>query len=134
MVIFSSLPRLFEGNCCAKTADKLLIPVVSGYHCQNSSCDVCSGETEILYSVFSTADLTDIHVKVSEVSNDLDALTKYLEKLYFWFLLGPIITLEWLRRKRKLCWVTTESGNKEVVEESRGDCIQFGTSADNEGE
>ena len=134
MVIFSSLPRLFEGNCSAKTADKLLIPVVSGYYCQNSSRDVCSGETEILYSVFSTADLTDVHVKVSEVSNDLDTLTKYLEKLYFWFLLGPVITLEWLRRKRKLCWATTESGNKEVVEESRGDCIQLGTSADNEGE
>ena len=134
MVILSSRPWMFEGNCSAKTADKLLIPVVYGTHCQNSSCDVCSGGPEILYSVFSTSDLTDIHVKVSEVSNDLDALTKYLEKLYFWFLLGPIITLEWLRRKRKLCWATTESGNKEVVEESRGDCIQFGTSADNEGE
>ncbi|KAJ7386999.1 hypothetical protein OS493_003962 [Desmophyllum pertusum] len=27
----------------------------------------------------------------------------YLESLYFWFLLGPIITLEWLRRTKKLC-------------------------------
>ena len=134
MVIFSSSPWLFEGNCSAKTADKLLIPVVHGSHCQNSSCDVRSYETEILYSVFSAADLKEVHVRVSEVSNDLDAMVKYLEKLYFWFLLGPIITLEWLRRKRKLCWATTESGNEEVVEESRGDCIQFGTSADNEGE
>ena len=134
MVIFSSNPWLFEGNCSAKTADKLLIPVVYGSHCQNSSCDVSSHETEILYSVFSAADLKEVHVRFSELSNDLDAMAKYLEKLYFWFLLGPIITLEWLRRKRKLCWATTESGNEEVVEESRGDCIQFGTSADNKGE
>ena len=134
MVIFSSLPWLFGRNCSAKTADKLLIPVVYGSHCQNSSCDVLSYETEILYSVFSAADLKEVHVRFSDVSNDLDAMAKYLEKLYFWFLLGPIITLEWLRRKRKLCWATTESGNEEVVEESRGDCIQFGTSADNKGE
>nr|XP_058942687.1 uncharacterized protein LOC131770965 [Pocillopora verrucosa] len=66
-------------------------------------------------------------------------MATYLEKLYFWFLLGPIITLEWLRRKKKLCWATTapvneESGNEEVVEDSRGHYIQLGIRGDNEGE
>ena len=65
-------------------------------------------------------------------------MAKYLEKLYFWFLLGPI-TLEWLRRKRKLCWATTalvdeESGNEEIVEESRRHYLQLGTNAYIEGE
>ena len=130
-MIFSSNPWLLERNCSVKTADKLLIPIVYGDHCQNSTR---FNEKIEMYSIFSAADQTDVHVRVSEVSHDLKTMAKYLEKLYFWFLLGPIITLEWLRRKRKLCWATTESGNEEVVEESRGDCIQFGTSADNKGE
>ena len=87
-----------------------------------------------IYSIFSAADQTDFHVRVSEVSHDLKTMAKYLEKLYFWFLLGPIITLEWLRRKRKLCWATTalvdeESGNEEIVEESRRHYLQLGTNA-----
>ena len=78
-------------------------------------------------------------MRVSEVSHDLKTMAKYLEKLYFWFLLGPIITLEWLRRKRKLCWATTalvdeESGNEEIVEESRRHYLQLGTNAYIEGE
>ena len=90
-------------------------------------------------SVFSAADLKDVHVRVSAASKDLETMEKYLEKLYFWFLLGPIITLEWLRRKRKLCCATTasvdeESGNEGVAEESREHYIQPETSADNEGE
>ena len=137
MVVLSFFPRMFEANCSVKTADKLLIPVVRGDLCQNPSDGTYS--REIIYSIFSAADLTNVHVRDSKASDDLETMATYLEKLYFWFLLGPIITLEWLRRKKMLCWGTTapvdeESGNEEVVEESRGDCIQLGTSADNEGE
>ena len=137
MVVLSFFPRMFEANCSVKTADKLLIPVVRGDLCQNPSDGTYS--REIIYSIFSAADLTNVHVRDSKASDDLETMATYLEKLYFWFLLGPIITLEWLRRKKMLCWGTTapvdeESGNEEVVEESQGDCIQLGTSADNEGE
>ena len=133
MVIFSSSPPS-KGNCSVKTADKLLIPVVHCYHYQNLQKFV-----ETMYSTFLTADQVNVHVRVSEVSNDLKTMAKYLEKLYFWFFLGPIITLEWLRRKRKLCWATTalvdeESGNEEIVEESRGHYLQLETRADIEGE
>ena len=31
-------------------------------------------------------------------------MKSYFEKLYFWFLVGPIITLEWMRRTKKFCW------------------------------
>ena len=136
MVIFSSNPWLLERNCSVKTADKLLIPIVYGDHCQNSTR---FNEKIEMYSIFSAADQTDVHVRVSEVSHDLKTMAKYLEKLYFWFLLGRIITLEWLRRKRKLCWATTalvdeESGNEEIVEESRRHYLQLGTNAYIEGE
>ena len=39
-------------------------------------------------------------------SDELCQMAEYLKRLYYWFLLGPIITLEWLRRKKKLCCVT----------------------------
>ena len=31
-------------------------------------------------------------------------MQSYLENLYYWFLVGPIITLEWMRRTKKFCW------------------------------
>ena len=37
-------------------------------------------------------------------SKELDAMKSSFEKLYFWFLVGPIITLEWMRRTKKFCW------------------------------
>ncbi|XP_022787651.1 uncharacterized protein LOC111327687 [Stylophora pistillata] len=43
-------------------------------------------------------------------------MANYLRRLYYWFLLGPVITLEWLRRKKKFCCVTGIS--QQVVEES----------------
>ena len=39
-------------------------------------------------------------------SDELCQMAEYLKRLHYWFLLGPIITLEWLRRKKKLCCVT----------------------------
>nr|XP_058942120.1 uncharacterized protein LOC131770426 [Pocillopora verrucosa]XP_058942121.1 uncharacterized protein LOC131770427 [Pocillopora verrucosa] len=48
-------------------------------------------------------------------SDELGNMAEYLKILYYWFLLGPIITLEWLRRKKKLCCVTI---SQQVHEES----------------
>ena len=64
------------------------------------------------------------------MSYDLKKMAMYLRNLYFWFLLGPIITMVWLRRKKILCCVTTarqideESGDEEIVEEGREHYIQ----------
>ena len=38
------------------------------------------------------------------LSNELQAMKSYLVHLYYWFLVGPIITLEWMRRTKKFCW------------------------------
>ena len=127
MLIFSSSTyELLEKNCSVKTADKLLIPVVYGFNCKNATG---TGDGSIIDSQFSTADQTDVHIRVSHVS-DLTTMAIYLKHLYFWFLVGPVITLEWLRRKKILCCVTTtrqiddESGDEEMVEEGRGHSIQ----------
>ena len=128
MLIFSSSTyELLEKNCSVKTADKLLIPVVYGFNCKNASG---TGDGSIIDSQFSTADQTGVHIRVSHVSDNLTTMAIYLEHLYFWFLVGPVITLEWLRRKKILCCVTTtrqiddESGDEEMVEEGRGHSIQ----------
>ena len=126
MLIFSrSTYHMLEKNCSVKTADKLLIPVVYGFNCKNAS-----GGLSTIDSPFSTADQTGVHIRVSLVSDDLKAMAFYLKHLFFWFLVGPVITLEWLRRKKILCCVTTtrqiddESGDEEMVEEGRGHSIQ----------
>ena len=126
MLIFSpSTYKLLEKNCSVKTADKLLIPVVYGSHCENASVGWSMTDSQL-----STADQTGVHIRVSLVSDDLKAMAFYLKHLFFWFLVGPVITLEWLRRKKILCCVTTtrqideESGNEEMVEEGREHYIQ----------
>ena len=126
MLIFSpSTYELLEKNCSVKTADKLLIPVVYSPDCENAS-----GGGSTIDSQFSTADQTGVHIRVSLVSDDLKTMAIYLKRLYFWFLVGPVITLEWLRRKKILCCVTTMrqidevSGDEEIVEEGRGHYIQ----------
>ena len=125
MVIFHFSPWLTERNCSVKTAATLLIPVVYDDNCQNFSDTV-----DDLNTLFSTVDQTDIHVRVLFMSYDLKKMANYLSNLYFWFLLGPIITMVWLRRKKILCRVTTarqideESGDEEIVEVGRGHSIQ----------
>ena len=126
MLIFSpSTYELVEKNCSVKTADKLLLPVVYGFMCEKPRSQWSMTDSEL-----STADQTGVHIRVSFVSDDLKAMAIYLENLYFWFLVGPVITLEWLRRKKILCCSTTarqideESGNEEMVEEGRGHYIQ----------
>ena len=53
------------------------------------------------------ADRTNVEISVQVLrpsSKELNAMNSYLAKLYYWFLVGPIITLEWMRRTKKFCW------------------------------
>ena len=53
------------------------------------------------------ADRTNVEISVQVLrppSKELNAVKSYLANLYYWFLVGPIITLEWMRRTKKLCW------------------------------
>ena len=75
----------------------LLIPVLEGSFSQvfkNGNHSQCTGRTNVVISV-----------QVDRPpSKERDAMESYFEKLYYWFLVGPIITLEWMRRTKKFCW------------------------------
>ena len=76
----------------------------------------------------------EISVQVFRLSSiELNAMKSYLENLYYWFLVGPIITLEWMRRTKKFCW---QSGRRERSEnplDSEAE-NQVETDAEREGE
>ena len=80
----------------------LLIPVFKGSFYRvfkNAYGYYCKiGGTNVELSVQVDAD------DVRPPSKELDAVQSYLEHLYYWFLVGPIITLEWMRRTKKFCW------------------------------
>ena len=62
------------------------------------------------------ADRTNVEISVPVLrpsSKELNAMKSYLANLYYWFLVGPIITLEWMRRTKKFCW---HSGRHESSE------------------
>ena len=74
----------------------LLIPVLKGSFFEafkNGNISWCTGRT------------VEISVQVHRrPSKELDAMKSYLVNLYYWFLVGPNITLEWMKRTKKFCW------------------------------
>ena len=57
--------------------------------------------------LLANADRTNVEISVQVLrpsSKELKAMKSYLANLYYWFLVGPIITLEWMRRTKKFCW------------------------------
>ena len=58
------------------------------------------------------ADLTEIVLSLPGDTTDLSRMEKYFEYLYCWLLVGPSITLVWLIRKRKLCWMSERRANE----------------------
>ena len=66
--------------------------------------------------LLANADRTNVEISVQVLrpsSKELKAMKSYLANLYYWFLVGPIITLEWMRRTKKFCW---HSGGHERCE------------------
>ncbi|XP_073248696.1 uncharacterized protein [Porites lutea] len=67
------------------------------------------------YSTLSNADLT--YVDIFVYTDELTKMKSYLKRLYFWFLIGPLITLEWMRRTRKFCWMSDSQDDQREAEE-----------------
>ena len=85
--------------------NKVLIPVASA-----------SKEHQI--PGLSDADGTYVDITVKPFDTDeLMKMESYLKRLYLWFLIGPLITLEWMRRTRKFCWMS--DGPKDQTGEER---------------
>ena len=85
--------------------NKVLIPVASA--CKE-------------YQIPGLSDADGTYVDITVKPFDTDELMKmesYLKRLYFWFLIGPLITLEWMRRTRKFCWMSDSQDDQREAEE-----------------
>ena len=105
------------------TQEEILIPIVFVGNCINCTSSHNSSWFN-QYEFFKATDKTFVNIiETQQGSDELSKMTKYRKRLYYWFLLGPVITLEWLRRKKKLCCVTishqvdeeSAAGNEENV-------------------
>ena len=92
--------------------EEILIPIVFAGQCFNCT----SYKYNYNYDFLKATDKTFVNIiETQQGSDELSKMKEYRKRLYYWFLLGPIITLEWLRRKKKLCCVTI---SHQVDEES----------------
>ena len=91
----------------------LMIPVAKA-HINDDQRKVGVGQ------ILSGADRTYVDIVYPDSrrpTDELGKLNSYLKKLYFWFLIGPLITLEWMRRTRKFFWVTDSQDYQREAEE-----------------
>jgi len=94
--------------------DKLLIPVLYLGICPNhSNVNIDDDDDD---DDLSAADRTNVEIAINPREEVLKKMQQYLRRLYYWFLLGPLITLEWLRRRKKLCCM---SGGQQA----KGGCV-----------
>ena len=95
LIYFANSVKISTTPIEVPSKEILLIPVLEGSFSQafkNDNISWCTGRN------------VEISVQVDRPpSKELDAMESYFEKLYFWFLVGPIITLEWMRRTKKFC-------------------------------
>ena len=79
--------------------DNLLIPVLDALNL----CHFTSNNSYITNLDNVAADRTSIEITVSieQTTDDLNNMQEYLRRLYYWFLLGPVITVECLRWRKK---------------------------------
>ena len=85
---------------------------------------VASANKEHQIPGLSDADGTYVDITVKPFDTDeLMKMESYLKRLYFWFLIGPLITLEWMRRTRKFCWMSDgpndQTGEERATENER---------------
>ena len=79
--------------------DKLLIPVLAID--PSYDCHFTTNNSHVTNLDDVAVDRTSIEIEIEETADQLKKMQKYLRRLYYWFLLGPVITLEWLRRRKK---------------------------------
>ena len=79
--------------------------------------DMADQLTDSWHSTLSNADLTYVDIfAYATYTDELTKLKSYLKRLYFWFLFGPLITLEWMRRTRKFCWMSDSQDDQREAE------------------
>ena len=109
MIFFDLIfPNLSENE--TQFQDKLMIPVLLAgrYDCYEASFlrQVIIDDADLL-----AVDRTNVEIAIMTKPEDFNMIQQYSRRLYYWFLLSPVIILEWLRRRKKLCCV---SGDQQV--------------------
>ena len=92
---------------------KLLVSVLYVDRTHDCDCSETYAYRDCVDWLLQDADRKNIVIRVPSPSDALSKMKTYLERLYYWFFIGPIITLEWLRRTKKLCCM---SGRQQVDE------------------
>ena len=91
----------------------LLIPVLE------VEAKIYDAQCAFLFANANRTDTNNAEISIQadrQLSKELKAMKSYLVRLYYWFLLGPIITLAaWMIRTKKFCW---HSGRHEKSENS----------------
>ena len=82
---------------------KVMIPVTLG--------TLVSAPYIQLENILIEADLTEIVLSLPGDTTDLSRMETYFNYLFYWLLVGPSITLVWLIRKGKLCWMSERRAN-----------------------
>ena len=89
--------------------DKLFIPVLNVKDMDKNCKQLGFDEDEFKVPddlALSEAHPINVEIVPEPRSDELQTMESYLYILYCWFLVGPIITLEWLRRTKKFCWMS----------------------------
>ena len=126
-------PDRFENG--SQLQDKLLIPVLYVEPYAHSRCYFANNSFERMgASHLSAADRTKIDIMVAIVRTDLKKMQQYLRRLYYWFLLGPLITIEWLRRRKKLFHMSggQQADRGRVTEDTAVESAVLNAAADHE--
>ena len=84
-----------------RSKEILLIPVLKA-HDKNYGT-----QCAFLFANANRTDTNNAEISIQadrQLSKELKAMKSYLLRLYYWFLVGPIITLAWMIRTKKFCW------------------------------
>ena len=123
LIYFSATPPCRVKN--SKNKVMIMIPVTTTVYETNVS---------EVKRIFSHADRADVDIACSptygQQKDYLRKMESYLKRLYFWFLIGPLITLEWMRRTRKFCCMSDSQEEQRVGEERATE--NEGNAAENE--
>ena len=79
----------------------LLIPVLE------VEAKIYDAQCAFLFANANRTDTNNAEISIQadrQTDNELKAMNSYFDKLYYWFLVGPIITLVWMIRTKKFCW------------------------------
>ena len=79
----------------------LLIPVLE------VEAKIYDAQCAFLFPKANRTDTNNAEISIQadrQTDKELKAMNSYFDKFYYWFLVGPIITLVWMIRTKKFCW------------------------------